>query len=120
MRIVLKKALLSDFRPTSPNGFLPPYRFWMMDPSLLWSLMLTPPNPDGSSSAEMANSLRLCFILNGIIALIHNYFRRVLALPFDTAVGVHFDQMDADAFRGFVPLVTIESKTSNNYPFVEE
>ena len=55
-----------------------------------------------------------------IIALIHNYFRRVLALPFDTAVGVHFDQMDADAFRGFVPLVTIESKTSNNYPFVEE
>jgi len=78
---LFKFGLLS--KPTSPNGFLPPYRFWMMDPSLLWSLMLTPPNPDGSSSAEMANSLR-----------------RVLALPFDTAVGVHFDQMDAEAFRG--------------------
>ena len=36
--------------------------------------------------------------------------RRVLALPFDTAVGVHFDQMDAEAFRGFVPLVLAESE----------
>jgi len=75
--------MLSNARPTSPNGFLPPYRFWMMDPSLLWPLMLTPPNPDGSSSAEMAKSLR-----------------HVLSLPFETAVGVHFDPMEGEAFRG--------------------
>lgn len=78
---LFKFGLLS--KPTSPNGFLPPYRFWMMDPSLLWPLMLTPPNPDGSSSAEMAKSLR-----------------HVLSLPFETAVGVHFDPMEGEAFRG--------------------
>ena len=32
-------------------------------------------------------------------------------MPFDTAVGVHFDQMDAEAFRGFVPLVTKKVQT---------
>ena len=61
--------MLSNARPTSPNGFLPPYRFWMMDPSLLWPLMLTPPNPDGSSSAEMAKSLRFSFYVIRIMAL---------------------------------------------------
>jgi len=77
---LFKFGLLS--KPNSPNGFLPSYRFWMMDPSLLWPLLLTPPHPDGQDTKHMANSLRT-----------------VLALPFHTAVGVHFDDMDADFFR---------------------
>ena len=40
-----------------------------------------------------------------------NDYRRVLALPFDTAVGVHFDQMDAEAFKGFVPLINLKPKS---------
>ena len=65
----IMNMMLSNARPTSPNGFLPPYRFWMMDPSLLWPLMLTPPNPDGSSSAEMAKSLRFSVYVIRIMAL---------------------------------------------------
>lgn len=78
---LFKFGLLS--KPTSPNGFLPPYRYWLMDPGLMWPLMLTPPNADGSSSLQMAESLR-----------------NIISLPFDTVVGVHFDPMDAAEFRG--------------------
>ena len=48
-----------------------------------------------------------------------NDYRRVLALPFDTAVGVHFDQMDAEAFRGFVPWLLAFSRKPNS-AFAEE
>ena len=52
-----------------------------------------------------------------------NDYRRVLALPFDTAVGVHFDQMDAEAFKGFVPLIKLMPKSYSmptvlNYHFI--
>ena len=82
---LFKFRLLS--KPNSPNGFLPPYRFWAMDPQLTWPLMLTPPKDDGSSSKDMANSLR-----------------SVLALDFDLAVGVHFRTMKADEFKRAVDL----------------
>ena len=82
---LFKFRLLS--KPNSPNGFLPPYRFWAMDPKLMWNFQLTPSKDDGSSSGDMATSLR-----------------RVLALDFDQAVGVHFRTMKADEFRRAVDL----------------
>ena len=82
---LFKFRLLS--KPNSPNGFLPAYRFWAMDPRLTWPLQLTPPKDDGSSCGEMARSLRT-----------------VLALDFDQAVGVHFRTMKADEFRRAVDL----------------
>ena len=82
---LFKFRLLS--KPNSPNGFLPPYRYWAMDPQLTWPLQLTPPKDDGSSCREMASSLR-----------------SVLALDFDLAVGVHFRTMEAEQFRRAVDL----------------
>lgn len=82
---LFKFRLLS--KPNSPNGFLPSYRFWAMDPKLTWPLQLTPPKDDGSSCKDMANSLR-----------------SVLALDFDQAVGVHFRTMKADEFKRAVDL----------------
>jgi len=69
-------------KPNSPFGFLPKYRFWMMDPNGMGLLGYSKPAADGSSRREMASSLR-----------------RVLALPFNKAAGVHFNKMDADKFR---------------------
>ena len=77
---IFKFRLLS--KPNSPNGFLPPYRYWAMDPQCLWTMVPCPPAQDGSSAATMAASLR-----------------HVLAQPFDSAVGVHFRYMTADQFR---------------------
>ena len=82
---LFKFRLLS--KPNSPNGFLPPYRFWAMDPQLTWPMQLTPPKDDGSSCSEMAASLRT-----------------VLALDFDQAVGVHFRTMKAEEFKRAVDL----------------
>ena len=62
-------------------------RFWAMDPQLMWTFQLTPPKDDGSSSKDMASSLRTA-----------------LALDFDQAVGVHFRTMKADEFRRAVNL----------------
>ena len=67
---------------TSPNGLLPNYRFWFMDPSALGFLMITPPEQDGSSCKEMAKSLRT-----------------ILALDFDQVIPVHGPDMDADVFK---------------------
>ena len=69
-------------KPNSPNGFLPNYRFWMMDPMSLGALGYQSPKADGSSCREMANSLR-----------------QVLSQPFKTAAGVHFKTMDRDSFQ---------------------
>ena len=68
-------------KPNSPYGFLPNYRFWLMDPDSLGAMLYDPPVKDGSSCKEMAMS-----------------FRKILKLPFNIAVGVHFDQMDRDKF----------------------
>lgn len=69
-------------KPNSPNGFLPPYRFWFMDASCMWPFQLTPPKDDGSSCKEMADSLRVA-----------------LNQSFDKAVGVHFNVMDGNEFK---------------------
>ena len=68
-------------QPNSPFGFLPNYRFWLMDPDSIGAMLYDPPIKDGSSCREMAESLR-----------------KVLKFPFNIAVGVHFDQMDRDTF----------------------
>jgi len=77
---LFKFAMIS--KPNSPFGFLPNYRFWMMDPNSLGLMGYEKPAADGSSKTEMAASLR-----------------KVLALPFKKATGVHFDKMDGDKFR---------------------
>lgn len=71
----------------SPNGMLPNYRFWFMDPSALGCLMVTPPENDGSSCREMARSLR-----------------RILELKFDQVVPVHAPVIDADVFKKSIDL----------------
>ena len=77
---LFKFRLLS--RPNSPNGYLPPYRYWAMDPHCLWPMILTTPAEDGSSASSMASSLR-----------------SALSQEFDEAVGVHFRHMSAEQFR---------------------
>lgn len=69
-------------KPNSPNGFLPPYRYWFMDASCMWPFQLTPPKTDGSSCKDMADSLRVA-----------------LNQDFDKAVGVHFNTMDGNDFK---------------------
>jgi len=65
-------------KPNSPNGVLAKYRFWAMDhtSSGTGRMLYNCPAKDGSTPAIMANSLR-----------------KGLSLPFDFAVGVHFDRM---------------------------
>lgn len=65
-----------------PNGYLPAYRFWAMDPTVTGPLMMTPPAADGSSCQEMATSLR-----------------KVLQEDFDTGVSVHFNPISGDVYR---------------------
>merc|ERR1719510_2719177 len=69
-------------KPNSPNGFLPNYRFWSMDPKSFGAMAYNPPNQDGSDLSKMATSLR-----------------KVLAKPFDFAVGVHINKMTGNDFR---------------------
>lgn len=83
---LIKWALASS--PTSPNNALPPYRFWMMDPTNAMSaLMISQPKKDGSSCKDMARSLRL-----------------MLSDDFDQAAGVHFCKMDRETFRKSIDL----------------
>merc|ERR1712241_1335144 len=63
-------------KPNSPNGFLPKYRFWMMDPNGMMGAMGYE-KPTEANRGEMATSLR-----------------KVLAPPFNRAAGVHFNKMD--------------------------
>jgi len=79
---IFKFRLLS--KPNSPNGFLPPYRFWSMDPKF-WPFMFTPPADDGSSCALMASSLRTA-----------------LNTDFDIATGIHFKRMSPEEFRSAI------------------
>ena len=68
-------------RPNSPNGFLAAYRYHLMDPNSLGIMLYDTPNFDGSSCKTMANSLR-----------------ELVKAPFEFANGVHFEQMDRDAY----------------------
>ena len=69
-------------RPHTCNGALASYRFEMMDPASLGAMNYDQPEQDGSSRSAMAASLR------GIIAM-----------KFNTAMGVHCGKMSADTFR---------------------
>ena len=77
---LFKFGLIS--KPNSPNGFLPNYRFWAMDPYSLGAMLYNQPKKDGSSRNAMAASLR-----------------KVLGLQYTTAVGVHFDRMNREEFK---------------------
>ena len=72
-------------KPNSPNGFLPNYRFWFMDPESLGASSYNLPSKDGSSSKMMAASLR-----------------KVLQKDYKVAVGVNFDIMTRDEFQGSI------------------
>ena len=72
-------------KPHSPNGFLPNYRFWCMDPYSLGALTYDQPAKDGSSRKTMAASLR-----------------NVLSLQYDTALGVHFEKMTRSEFQNSI------------------
>ena len=72
-------------KPNSPNGFLPNYRFWLMDPNSLGAMVYDPPAKDGSSRSLMATSLR-----------------NVLNLEYETALGVHFGKMTKDEFKNSI------------------
>ena len=45
-------------KPNSPYGFLPNYRFWMMDRNSMGVLMYEQPAKDGSDRDKMATSIR--------------------------------------------------------------
>ena len=45
-------------KPTSKYGFLPNYRFWLMDPNSMGVLMYEQPAKDGSDRDKMAASIR--------------------------------------------------------------
>ena len=67
--------------PNSPSGYLPSYRYQLMDPNCLGVMMYTQPAFDGSSCQTMAQSLR-----------------NLLKVKFEYANGVHFDQMKGEAY----------------------
>ena len=71
----------------SPNGLLPNYRFWFMNPNALGLMMITPPKSDGSSCKEMAQSLR-----------------KIMSLKFDRVLPVHAPVMGAETFRKSIDL----------------
>jgi len=68
-------------KPNSPLGFLPNYRFWMMDPTSM-GLMFSWNKPRPQDKLDMAESLR-----------------KVNRLTFNKAVGVHMNVMSGDDFR---------------------
>ena len=72
-------------KPNSPNGFLPNYRFWCMDPNSLGVMLYEQPAKDGSSCTKMAKSLR-----------------KALSQEYNQAVGTHFNGMSRDEFQGSI------------------
>ena len=68
-------------KPNGPNGFLPTYRYQLMDPNCLGVVNYTQPAWDGSSCKSMAQSLR-----------------DLLKAEFEYANGVHFDQMKGEVY----------------------
>jgi len=69
-------------KPNSPHGFLPNYRYQMMDPNSLGAMSFVQPATDGSTCAVMANSLR-----------------RILKLEFEFALEVHISRQSSEDFR---------------------
>ena len=72
-------------RPNSPNGFLPNYRYWMMDPNSLSAMMYQPPASDGSDRRKMAASIR-----------------KILGQQYEFAIGTHFHKMTREDFDSTV------------------
>ena len=73
-------------KPNSPNGFLPTYRFSLMDPSsTLSTFSWKRPANDGSSCSDMANSLR-----------------EILGLRFENVITVHWGKISKDDFKNSV------------------
>ena len=68
-------------KPNSPAGYLPAYRYQLMDPNSLGAMMYDHPAWDGSSCDKMAGSLR-----------------EVIQAPFEYANGVHFNQLSKEAY----------------------
>ena len=66
----------------APFGFLPEYRFLMMDPNNFGAMMYDQPKADGSSCKEMAHSLR-----------------KLLKLDFESATGVHIKMQSKEEFK---------------------
>ena len=62
-------------KPNSPHGYLPAYRYQLMDPNSMGILLHDQPRWDGTSCEIMADSLR-----------------RVIKAKFEFVHGVHFDQ----------------------------
>ena len=56
-----------------------------MDPNSVGAMLYDPPEKDGSSRDIMASSLR-----------------KVLGSQYNTAIGVHFDRMDREEFKGSI------------------
>ena len=77
---LFKYAMIS--KPNTPHGFLPNYRYQMMDLSSLGAMQYEQPAKDGSSCDLMAKSLRA-----------------ILRLEFDTAIGVHIGVMTREDYR---------------------
>jgi len=69
-------------KPNSPFGFLPNYRFQMMDPNSFGAMSYDQPALDGSSCDVMANSLR-----------------EILNLDFESGLGVHISFQSRDEFK---------------------
>ena len=69
-------------KPNSPHGFLPNYRYQMMDLDSLGAMSFVQPATDGSTCAIMANSLR-----------------RILKLEFEFALGVHISRQSSEDFK---------------------
>merc|ERR1711935_588164 len=77
---LFKLATLS--KPVSPNGFLPPYRYSMMDPASMGPMIgLRRPASDGSSCSLMSRSLR-----------------NILSQEYNEVAGVHCNIMSREQF----------------------
>jgi len=72
-------------KPNSPYGWLPSYRFWMMDPQSFGGLGYDQAAEDGSSCRDMAASLR-----------------NILGKQYNIAIGVHFNRMTREEFRNSI------------------
>ena len=69
-------------KPSSPHGFLPNYRYHMMDLNSFGVMAFVQPATDGSTCVIMANSLR-----------------RIVKLEFEFALGVHLSKQSSEDFR---------------------
>ena len=69
-------------KPNSPNGFLPNYRFQMIDPNSYGAMSYDQPASDGTSCDVMANSLR-----------------EILNLEFESGLGVHISLQSGEEFK---------------------